>query len=89
MVTYRGGERRHESNFEIQVDGQQLAKETLASGQTAKFYDVEYPVPKELAAGKDKITVRFQAADRSDIGPIFGLRTILRRREAFDVPTRL
>jgi uncharacterized protein len=76
VVTYRGGERRRTGDFTIQVDGKRIADQQLESGKPAKFFDVEYPVPKELAAGKGNVTVRFEAKEGKDIGPIFGLRVI-------------
>jgi hypothetical protein len=76
LVTYRSGERRRDASFEIQIDGQRVAEETLKSGGTARFYDAQYPVPEELVAGKKQITVRFQAKEGSGIGPVFGVRMV-------------
>lgn len=39
-------------------------------------FDVEYPVPEELVRGKDKVTVRFEATEGSQIATVFGLRMI-------------
>ena len=76
VVTYRGGERRRAAEFAILVDGQHLAEQLLEKGQPAEFFDVEYVIPDELVAGKDKVSVRFQADQGNEIGPVFGVRTI-------------
>ncbi len=41
-----------------------------------RFFDVEYPVPAEIVKGKQKVTVKFQAARGNEIGAVFGLRMI-------------
>ena len=76
VVTYRGGERRREGDFKILVEGKPVADQKLESGKPARFFDIEYAIPDELVAGKEKVTVRFEAVEARDIGPIFGLRTI-------------
>ena len=73
VVTYRGGERRREGDFKILVEGKPVADQKLESGKPAKFFDVEYAIPDELIAGKERVTIRFEAAEARDIGPIFGL----------------
>jgi uncharacterized protein len=76
VQTYRGGERRREGDFTISIDGKSLYEQQLKSGTRAKFFDVEYAIPDELIVGKEKVTVRFEAREGRDIGPIFGLRSI-------------
>jgi hypothetical protein len=76
LVTYRSGERRREAKFEVLIDGQRVGQETLTSGGTARFYDAEYQVPEELVAGKQRVTVRFQAREGGGIGPVFGVRMV-------------
>jgi len=61
--------------FEIQVDGKAIASETLAGGKSG-FYGVEYPVPKATIAGRERITVRFQAKPGSTAGGVFDLRLL-------------
>jgi DUF1680 family protein len=62
-------------NFEILVDGTSIGRfEPNASA--VGFYDVRYPVPADLARGKAKVTVRFQASQGGRIAPVFGVRTI-------------
>ena len=38
--------------------------------------EFEYAIPADLVRGKQKVTVRFQAASESEIAPVFGLRMI-------------
>ena len=37
---------------------------------------VEYPLPPTVVAGKQKVTVRFQATNGNEIGAVFGVRVI-------------
>jgi uncharacterized protein DUF6805/beta-L-arabinofuranosidase (glycosyl hydrolase family 127) len=62
-------------NFEIIVDGMSLGR-FEPNGSAVGFYDVRYAVPAELARGKAKVTVRFQASQGGRIAPVFGVRTI-------------
>lgn len=47
--------------FDILVDGQRLATQTLDNNQPGKFFNVDYPIPTEWLDGRETITVRFQA----------------------------
>jgi uncharacterized protein len=38
--------------------------------------NVSYIIPADMIAGKNKVTVRFQATDGNDMGGIFGVRTV-------------
>jgi hypothetical protein len=58
--------------FDIFVDGKVIATETLNKKDPDKFHPVEYPLPNDLLAGKDKITVCFQPHDGNTAGGIFG-----------------
>jgi hypothetical protein len=74
QATYWGGERKRE--FEILIDGQPLARQTLAEERPGEFFDVEYAVPDALVAGKSTVRVRFQPAPRNTAGPVFGVRLL-------------
>jgi hypothetical protein len=77
MATYYSGDRRGmPADFEIQVDGRRVAAEALRLTTPQHFFDVEYPVPRELVSGKSKVTVRFQAKDGSQIATVFAVRMI-------------
>ncbi len=76
VVTYRSGERPREPKFEILIDGERIAEQTLEKTSPARFYDTRYPIPEKVTAGKAKVTVRFQTSEGNGIGPIFGIRTM-------------
>ncbi|MGQ9487432.1 MAG: beta-L-arabinofuranosidase domain-containing protein [Armatimonadota bacterium] len=66
--------------FDILVDGKKIATQTLDNNQPGRFFDVSYPLPQDLTAGKERVTVRFQAHPGRLAGGVFGLR-ILRPEE--------
>lgn len=75
VATYYSADRRTSpASFDILVDGQQIAEQTVERTDPGHFYDVSYPVPAALVQGKSKVTVRFQAKDKSQIAAIFGVR---------------
>ncbi|BAK66492.1 hypothetical protein SLG_18170 [Sphingobium sp. SYK-6] len=72
-ATYWGEERNR--SFEILVDGEKIATQTLDAAHPGAFFDVDYAIPEHLTRGKDSVIVRFQAAPGSTrIGPVFGCR---------------
>ena len=75
VVTYHTDHRRMRT-FEILVDGQRIAEQTLAESSEPRFVDVEYQLPPALVGGKQKVTVRFQATNGNEIAGVFGVRTI-------------
>ncbi len=88
VVTYFSGDwrRRTRSEFTISVDGQEIARQEVEPSSPHRFFDVEYPLPPELVAGKKQVTVRFEAQPDKQIGPVFGLRVI---HQAIDEQTRV
>jgi hypothetical protein len=60
--------------FEILVDGTSIGR-FEPNGSAVGFYDARYGVPAELARGKAKVTVRFQAVEGGRIAPVFGVHT--------------
>lgn len=76
VVTLHGGERRRAAMFDILADGQRLVTQEVPKSSAAQFYDVEVPLPSQVVAGKQKVTVRFQAATNSEIATVFGIRVI-------------
>jgi DUF1680 family protein len=75
LFTYWGsdtGNRR----FEILVDDQRIAHQTLNRNEPEKFFDVEYTIPEELTRGKNKVTVKVLAATGATAGGVFDLRTL-------------
>ena len=75
VVTYQTDNRRIRT-FDIIVDGQRLASQTLEPNGESRFFDVEYPLPAALVLDKPKVTVRFEATGGNEIGAVFGVRTI-------------
>ena len=78
VVTY-GSDMRRNGAFEILVDGTKVGEqktERRSPEQGVRFFDVEYPLPAALLQGKSKITVRFEAAQGSEISGVYGVRMI-------------
>jgi DUF1680 family protein len=75
VVTYYSGQWRR-AEFDILVDGQTIASQTVAKEDPYRFYDVRYRVPTQLVEGKQKVTVRFEARPSSQVANVFGVRVI-------------
>jgi hypothetical protein len=75
VVTYNSAETQRRT-FQILVDGQVLTQQNVEKSDPARFFDVEYSIPAELVKDKQKVTVRFQAADGYEIAGVFGVRMI-------------
>lgn len=73
VLTYFGKERREA--FDILVDGQKVGSYNGNDGKTDQFYDVSYPLPDTLTAGKTTITVRIEAPNGRG-GRLFGARVV-------------
>ncbi len=76
LTHYSEDRRGTPAAFEIRIDGQRLAEAEVGRSEPPRFYEVEYPIPAELARGKDSVTVRFEARAGSQIATVFGLRMI-------------
>jgi hypothetical protein len=78
VVTFSNDGRR-KGSFDILVDGQKLGEQATdrrSPEQDVHFFDVEYAIPAQLAQGKQKVTVRFEASEGNDIPGVFGVRII-------------
>ena len=75
LLTYIGDDKNRK--FDILVDGIKLTTEEWNGGKTGKFYDKEYQLPYELTEGKEKVTVRIEAATSKTAGRIFGARMLI------------
>jgi hypothetical protein len=78
MVTFSNDTRR-KGSFDVLVDGKKVGEQSTerrSPEQDVRFFDAEYPIPPELIEGKQKVTVRFEAAAGSDIPGVFGVRII-------------
>ena len=75
VVTYNHDEWQ-ERRFEVLVEGARVGEQTIDRRGPMRFFDVEYAVPAEAVKGKQKVTVKFQAGNGSEIGAVFGIRVI-------------
>ena len=77
IATYYSDDRRGTpASFEILVDGTRVAEPEVDRSEPPRFYDVEYPIPAGLVAGKEQVTVRIQAKPENQIATVFGLRMV-------------
>ena len=58
--------------FDVLVDEHLVATESLKPIHPGCVYDVVYPIPPELTAGKEKVTVKFLANHGTMAGGVFG-----------------
>jgi DUF1680 family protein len=79
VVTYHADQPRARG-FEILVDGSRVAEETVPASGVSRFFDVEYPLPAGVLEGKERVTVRFQAADGREIAAVYGIRMVRAQR---------
>jgi hypothetical protein len=74
---YWGGEKKgHE--FDIAVDDQIIATQTLTSIAPGHFVDMEYKIPAGLTRGKDHVKVEFQAHAGMTAGGLYGCEILKR-----------
>jgi len=74
VCTYRGGEGQRRV-FDIVVDGERVATETLSYHPT-ELLDVEYAIPEAITRGKDHVTLRFQPQADASTAEVFEVRVI-------------
>jgi DUF1680 family protein len=77
VATYNTDQRRARS-FDVLIDGRKIASESQPQSSVSKFYENEYVIPPELMRHKEKLTVRFEAANGLEVTPVFGVRLITR-----------
>jgi DUF1680 family protein len=58
--------------FDVLIDGQRIATQTLNRNKPDEFFEVEHPIPAELIRGKKKVTVKFQGHPGNIAGGVFG-----------------
>jgi uncharacterized protein len=78
MVTFSNDARR-KGSFDVLVDGKKVGEQSIerrSPEQEVSFFEVEYALPPELIAGKQKVTVRFEASAGNDIPGVFGIRIV-------------
>jgi hypothetical protein len=67
---------RRPRRFEVAVDGQRIGEHVMAASSVSTFVDVEMPIRAGLTTGKDRVTVKVQGVDGSEVPPIVGLRLV-------------
>ena len=71
ICTWWGDEKRLRT-FDILIDGERVATQTLKRNKPKEFFDVEYKIPPELTRGKRKVVLRFQAHPGNTAGGLYG-----------------
>jgi len=74
LLTFIGDDRGRK--FDLLVEGNKIAEVDWQGGESGRFYDLTYPLPAEVIAGKSMITVRVEASHGRTAGRIFGCRTV-------------
>ncbi len=65
--------------FDIQVDGQTIATQSLGTFKQSKYYEILYPVPDGLVRGKKSVVVKFVAkSPHNSVGPVSGVIRMVR-----------
>jgi DUF1680 family protein len=77
ICTYWGGD-SGDREFDVLIDGVRIATQTLRNDRPGEYFDQTYPIPVELTAGKEKVTVRFQAHSGKTAGGVFGCQLLKR-----------
>jgi DUF1680 family protein len=78
IVTY-SNENRGPSACDVLVDSKKIGEQTgprRSPEQETRLFDVEYPIPANLVAGKQKVTVRFEASNGRSTPSVFGIRIV-------------
>ncbi|HSV74185.1 MAG TPA: beta-L-arabinofuranosidase domain-containing protein [Chthonomonadales bacterium] len=78
VLTYWGSDAGGRT-FDILVDGQRIATQTLNNSHPGRFFDVVHPLPDAVTRGKARVTVRLQAHPGQTAGGLFGCRVVRRR----------
>jgi hypothetical protein len=74
VCTYVGSFGRPRT-FDVQVDGEKVATQTLAAAP-AELFDFEYKLPEPLTRGKQRVTVKFQSLPDAGTASVFDVRII-------------
>ncbi|MBQ7239714.1 MAG: glycoside hydrolase family 127 protein [Bacteroidales bacterium] len=85
MVRYWGGDAGNRK-FDIQIDNQTIATETLTGGKN-EFVNKEYEIPASLLEGKTEVRVKFKAKSGNIFGGIYYVRLLISADEVNDLRT--
>jgi uncharacterized protein len=68
--------------FDIYIDGEKLATEdNTGRWDQSRFFDIEYPIPGSMLAGKDHVRVKFQASPKNRTSAVYHIRLIKKRNQ--------
>ena len=62
--------------FDVLVDGKNIATQKLNNERPGEFFEATYPVPVELTKGKNTAVVKFVAHAGNKAGGVFGVRIL-------------
>ena len=79
VLTYWGSEGGNRQ-FDIVVNDDPIAQQTLRDNQPGEFFDVTHALSPDITRGHNHITVRLQAHPGAEAGGLFGARLV--KREA-------
>jgi hypothetical protein len=72
-ITYWGSDGGDRA-FDLLIDGTRIATQALNRNAPNRLFLAEYPIPRELTAGRESVVVRFQPAPNGKLaGGVFGL----------------
>jgi hypothetical protein len=76
-VKYWGAAEWATRRFDILVDDElMLSVDNTGKWMQSQFKGEEYPVPASMLEGKERIRVKFQAAEGASVGGIYDLRLL-------------
>lgn len=75
VCTYWGGELGNRT-FDILINGQVIATQTLHQDKPGQFFDKTYVIPAALTRAKQAVEVRFRAHPGNFAGGLFGARIL-------------
>jgi hypothetical protein len=64
----------HPRTFDLLVDGNHLATETLHVNKAGEFFEMSYLIPPTLTSGRRRVVVRFQLRPADIAGGVFAPR---------------
>jgi DUF1680 family protein len=73
FCSYRGSAGGRQGEFDILIDGEKIATQTLEIHPTQSF-DFEYRIPETLTRGKQRVTVKFTARPGAITGSLLDVR---------------
>jgi DUF1680 family protein len=74
-VTYWGGETRPR-RFDVVVEGETVAQQTLFDDRPGEFLEVEYPLPERLTRDRERIRAGFRTGATDSAGAVFDVRVV-------------